>query len=132
MYDYIRRTYGVDPVPGERAIFIEYKHRPEVVIQPEDPSMGHYVMARFPGQDHASPCHPKALEYLGPPAEAPAVCGYCRTERPTREAMRLHVIAAHDNGGFPVPEPERERAREEEARVAAEWVENYKPKEERA
>jgi hypothetical protein len=55
------------------------------------------------------------------------VCGYCRVERPDQKAMRLHVIAAHDNGGSPVGDGERAEARQEEARIAAEWVASYNP-----
>lgn len=74
MYDYIRRYYGVDPIPGERVLFTETRRRgqpTEGVIHPEDGSCGNYVMVRFDGEKDAMPCHPTSLEYLGPqPARA--------------------------------------------------------------
>jgi len=65
-YDYIRRTYGVDPVPGEWVRHTEMTRNNLGQIAPENRSQGHYVMVRFEGSDNIdSPCHPKALEYLG-------------------------------------------------------------------
>lgn len=46
---------------------------------------------------------------MGEP-KVPSVCGYCRAERPDAEALRFHVIVAHNNGGFPVSEEERGEA----------------------
>ena len=65
MYDYVRRTYGVDPVPGQRVIFTEYAERPEGVIANEDRSCSQYVMVKFPNVRWPAPCHPTSLEYIG-------------------------------------------------------------------
>jgi hypothetical protein len=61
MYDYVRRSYGVDPVVGDRVRHIEIDR--EGTIARENPSQAHYVMVRLDGQKHASPCHPTALDY---------------------------------------------------------------------
>lgn len=65
-YDYIRRAYGVDPVPGRKVIFTEYRERPEGTILPEDRGRSHYVMVQFPNVTWPAPCHPRSLEYLPP------------------------------------------------------------------
>lgn len=65
MYDYVKRAYGVDPIPGERVRHTELRQNNMGTITGESPSAGHYVMVRFDGQSHPSPCHPTALEYLG-------------------------------------------------------------------
>jgi hypothetical protein len=52
-YDYIRRTYGVDPKVGQR---ITMSGKPGVIVRPQgDPQ---YLAVRFDGQKHASPVHP--------------------------------------------------------------------------
>jgi hypothetical protein len=52
-YDYIRRTYCVDPRVGQR---ITMDGRPGVIIRPQgDPA---YLRVRFDGQLHASNAHP--------------------------------------------------------------------------
>lgn len=66
MYDYVRRTYQVNPIVGERVIFTEYKERPAGTIAREDKSCSHYVMVKFDNARWPSPCHPTSLEYLGP------------------------------------------------------------------
>lgn len=60
-YDYVRRTYNVDPQIGQRV-----KHTVtgnSGVISREDRSAGHYVQVRFDGKKHPLPCHPTELEY---------------------------------------------------------------------
>lgn len=52
-YDYIRRTYGVDPKVGQR---ITMGGRPGVIVRPRgDPQ---YLRVRFDGQTHVSNVHP--------------------------------------------------------------------------
>lgn len=60
-YDYVRRTYGVDPKVGARVRHTE-THRYGVIAR-ERPSLGHYVMVRFDGETRPAPCHPTALAY---------------------------------------------------------------------
>jgi len=64
-YDYVRRTYGVDPIVGQRVRHTEIDKFGTVAR--ESASQAHYVMVKFDGQNFASPCHPTALEY-GVPA----------------------------------------------------------------
>lgn len=66
MYDYVKRNYNVDPVVGERVRHTELRRDNTGMIAPESPGQGNYVMVKLDGHDHASPCHPHALEYLGP------------------------------------------------------------------
>lgn len=73
-YDYVRRAYGVDPQIGQ-PVKLENSSKVGTVAR-EDLSMAHYVMVRFDGQRHASPCHPTSLEYLPMPP------------RPARSEMR--------------------------------------------
>ncbi len=52
-YDYIRRSYGVDPRVGQR---ITMDGKPGVIVRPQgDPQ---YLRVRFDGQKHASNVHP--------------------------------------------------------------------------
>lgn len=67
-YDYVRRTYAVDPIVGHRVRFTEYAEKPEGTICREDTSRSHYVMVKFDNARWPSPCHPTSLEYLGHPA----------------------------------------------------------------
>jgi hypothetical protein len=68
-YDYVKRTYGVNPVVGARVRHPEMKGpRSFGTIARENPSQGHHVMVRFDGQNFASPSHPTALDYA--PVEA--------------------------------------------------------------
>lgn len=61
-YDYIKRTYNVDPRVGAqvRHTVTDGYGR----ITKENLSQGHYVMVRFEGQKFSLPCHPTELEYL--------------------------------------------------------------------
>jgi len=64
-YDYVRRTYGIDPRPGQLV-----KHTvtgKTGMISRENKSQGHYVMVRFNGQKHTVPCHPTELDYTAQP-----------------------------------------------------------------
>lgn len=73
MYDYVRRAYGVDPIPGQRfrTKKEDFSRIAEGVIQPENPRFGHYVMIAFDkpggGVGPAAPAHPTSIEYLGEP-----------------------------------------------------------------
>lgn len=60
-YDYVRRFYGVHPVPGHRARFSDGR---EGVIA-RRPSYDNYVWVRFDDTTDAAPCHPTDLTYLG-------------------------------------------------------------------
>lgn len=69
-YNYVRRVYGVNPIPGERVRHTELRGPGSLgTITRERPSQGHHVMVRFDGRKHADPCHPTALEYLGPASD---------------------------------------------------------------
>lgn len=60
-YDYVRRTYGVNPGVGQRVqhtVTKDFGH-----IAREDLSQGHRVMVRFDGKKFALPCHPTELDY---------------------------------------------------------------------
>ena len=60
-YQYVRRTYGVNPGIGQRV-----QHtvtRKFGTITRESKSQGHYVQVRFDGQGFASRCHPTELDY---------------------------------------------------------------------
>lgn len=63
-YDYVRRTYGVNPVVGERV-----RHHTGAkklgTIAREKPSGANYIMVKFDGQSFALPCHPTEMDYLG-------------------------------------------------------------------
>lgn len=63
-YDYVRRTYGVDPQVGQRVRHSELRANNEGKVAPMDESCAHYVMVKFDGRDEPAPCHPTALEYL--------------------------------------------------------------------
>ena len=66
MYDYVRKTYQVDPIPGQRVRLNEGVEKPEGTIKPEDRSCSHYVMVQFDNVRWPSPCHPTSLDYLAP------------------------------------------------------------------
>lgn len=59
-YDYVRRMYGVDPVPGQRVRHLETKEWGTVL--PERASHAHYVQVEFDNSG-AGLSHPKALRY---------------------------------------------------------------------
>lgn len=60
-YAYVKSTYGVNPVPGHRARF--YDGREGVIARRQ--SYDNYVYVKFDGGNHALPCHPTDLTYLG-------------------------------------------------------------------
>jgi len=60
-YDYVRRTYSVDPVIGQRVTHT-VTHKSGIIAR-EDKSQSHYVKVRFDGQKHTLPCHPTELNY---------------------------------------------------------------------
>lgn len=59
-YDYIKRMYGVRPVPGRKARHTETGEI--VTILRERPSHGHYVRIKLPN-GVAGFSHPTALDY---------------------------------------------------------------------
>lgn len=59
-YDYVRRTYGVDPTVGDQVRHSVTRY--DGVVTPENPSQAHYVMVRFGDRRFSSPCHPGELE----------------------------------------------------------------------
>ena len=61
-YDYVKRTYGVDPKVGQAVYHTVTKSYG--IIKRENRSQAHYVMCVFEGQRHAIPCHPTELQYL--------------------------------------------------------------------
>lgn len=61
-YEYVRRTYGVNPVPGQR---VRHQETGKLgVIVHENVSAAHYVHVRFDHLKFSLPCHPNALDYL--------------------------------------------------------------------
>ena len=62
MYDYVKRTYPVEPQVGARVTHQVTKR--SGTIAREKASQAHYVMVRFDGQKFSSPCHPTELDYL--------------------------------------------------------------------
>lgn len=61
-YDYVKRTYPVNPRVGER---VKHKETERCgVIARENRSMAHYVQVKFDGDARPLPCHPTELEYL--------------------------------------------------------------------
>lgn len=61
-YDYVKRNYGVRPVPGQRVRHQE-TGKSGVIVR-EKQSAAHYVHVRFDGYKFSLPCHPNALDYL--------------------------------------------------------------------
>lgn len=60
-YQYVRRTYGVNPGIGQR-VQHTVTHKLGTIAR-EDKSQGQYVQVRFDGQKFALPCHPTELDY---------------------------------------------------------------------
>ena len=60
-YEYVKRTYNVDPKVGSWVTHTVTK-RTGVIVR-EDKSQGHYVQVRFGEDKHALPCHPTELQY---------------------------------------------------------------------
>lgn len=67
-YDYAKRTYGVNPVVGER-IRHHVGGKEGVIVGERSPN--HYVHVLFDGGKHPLPCHPTEMDYLGAKAEQP-------------------------------------------------------------
>lgn len=61
-YDYVKRAYGVNPKVGQRVRHTEVDKLGKITR--ERLSQAHYVMVRFDGEKHPSPCHPTALDYF--------------------------------------------------------------------
>lgn len=61
MYEYVKRSYGVNPEVGQRVRHTGINKWGTVAR--ENRSQSHYVMVHFDSQRHASPCHPEALQY---------------------------------------------------------------------
>jgi hypothetical protein len=60
-YDYVKRTYHVQPVVGHA---VRHKATGQFgFITRENPGQGHYVQVRFSTHPHATPCHPLELDY---------------------------------------------------------------------
>jgi hypothetical protein len=65
-YEYIKRTYGVNPVVGQRIIM---DGKPGVILKPQgDPQ---YLNVRFDGQKHGSNVHPDWKVDYAPPEKTP-------------------------------------------------------------
>ncbi len=60
-YEYVKRTYGVNPIPGNR-VRHQITNREGVICRSR--SQEHYVKVRFDGQKHPMPCYPTELDYL--------------------------------------------------------------------
>lgn len=60
-YDYVKRTYGVNPRVGARVLHTVTNRLGSIAR--EDPSQAHYVQVRFDGMGHKRPCHPEELNY---------------------------------------------------------------------
>ncbi len=59
-YEYVKRAYGVNPVPGARVRHNETGKFGRIVRKRVDDN---YVHVQFDGQKFDLPCHPKALDY---------------------------------------------------------------------
>ena len=59
-YDYVKRTYQVNPRIGGRVTHQVTKR--SGTIARENVSQGHYVMVTFNGQKFSSQCHPTELD----------------------------------------------------------------------
>lgn len=59
-YDYIKRMYGVDAVPGRRVFQTETKELGTIL--PESPTHGHCVRVQF-DDGSIGLNHPRALDY---------------------------------------------------------------------
>jgi hypothetical protein len=62
VYDYVKRTYSVNPEVGGRVTHQVTKR--SGTITRENVTQGHYVMVKFDGRKFSSPCHPTELDYL--------------------------------------------------------------------
>jgi hypothetical protein len=73
VYEYVRRTYGTNPIVGQRVRHTITGN--EGTIAPEGMTHAHYVRVRFvfDGRDVILPCHPKEL--VDVEASIPRVCG---------------------------------------------------------
>lgn len=70
-YEYVKRTYSVNPKVGLRVRHHETKRLGRITR--EDRGAAHYVQVRFDGDKHSLPCHPLALDYAPPqPSTAPS------------------------------------------------------------
>jgi hypothetical protein len=63
MYEYVKRTYAVSPMLGQRVTHTVTKE--DGVIARENLSAAHYVQVYFPSRDWPVSCHPTELEYHG-------------------------------------------------------------------
>ncbi|WGM45275.1 hypothetical protein KOAAANKH_00136 [Brevundimonas sp. NIBR10] len=59
-YDYVTRTYGVNPIIGAR-VRLENTDREGVIARRR--SYDNHIWVTFDGTKHASPCHPTSLIY---------------------------------------------------------------------
>jgi hypothetical protein len=69
-YEYVKRAYGHEPIVGNRVRHTVIKKFGRIAR--ENPSQGHYVMVKFKGEKHSSPCHPDELDYFPPAQKVPA------------------------------------------------------------
>ena len=69
-YEYVKKTYGVQPEVGMRVTFTEEgtiaNGKRGVIVAKR--CYDHYVHVRFDGTNYATPCHPLGLEYRAPEA----------------------------------------------------------------
>jgi hypothetical protein len=63
-YDYVRRMYGVNPIPGQR-IRCHSSGKLATIIRPQPEDQ--YVHARIDGERHRSRFHPTSIDYLDAP-----------------------------------------------------------------
>lgn len=59
-FDYVRRTYGVNPHDGQR---VRHQVTGKFGTVKRARSALHYVHVQFDGQKHKTPCHPTELDY---------------------------------------------------------------------
>lgn len=64
-YEYVRKTYGVNPVPGARVRFTETNRGGQSTLGTiaRRKSYDHHVYVLFDGEKHPMPCHPTSLDY---------------------------------------------------------------------
>lgn len=65
-YEYVKKTYGVQPEPGMR-VAIEYSKQTGTIARKRHYT--HYVFVKLDGHKHSRPYHPLDLIYPEAPSE---------------------------------------------------------------
>lgn len=100
-YEYVKRTYGVEPIVGNLVEHAVTKRKGN--IADENPGQAHYVMVRFMGTDFATPCHPTELYYYKRLGAVPAGVYW------SREAGNFYDTRTNKGMGVPFYEKWQKR-----------------------